>query len=601
MSDSKAIPQRSDIEEQHKWNLADLYENDEAWEADYQRVLDLIKSASKFTGHLSESPETMYECLHTRSELQIILSRLYQYSFLCKDLDNRVSKYQALNERAAALSAEAGAAFSFVEPELLALDETKLRQMADQFPKTDEYDFYVKELIRSKEHIRSEEVEEVLALSSLVTRGPDAIFSMLDDADIKYPSVKDEDGHEVQLTKQRVVKLLESSDPRVRKDAHNAFYSVYRDHTNTLGASLASAVNTDLFYIKTRKYETCLESALDGNNIPLDVYHSLIETTEKNLDGLHAYVELRRRLLKLDKIHSYDMVCPLFPDEDYEVSWDDAVRQTLEATVPLGDEYQKNLKAAFDSRWVDVWETEGKGSGAYNSHTYSEHPFVLMNYSNTVDNMFTLAHEMGHAMHSHLTNHTQPFPKSHYSIFVAEVASTLNEGLLLNYLLKKGADDGQRLYLLNRAIDNAAGTFFNQILYGHFELDIHTEVEQGGALSPDLMTKLWRDLTQKYFGPGFTVDDLTPLKWSRIPHFYHSFYVYQYATSFAASQAILDKFLGGDNALIEKYLTMLRAGASDYPIELLKICGIDMTKPAPIEATLKLFAEQVAEVDRLTS
>jgi len=601
MSDSKAIPQRSDIEEQHKWNLADLYENDEAWEAEYRQVLDLIKSASKFTGHLSESPKTMYECLHTRSELQIILSRLYQYSFLCKDLDNRVSKYQALNERAAALSAQAGAAFSFVEPELLAIDEARLGEMAKKFPKTDEYDFYVKELIRSKEHIRSEEVEEVLALSSLVTRGPDAIFSMLDDADIKYPSVKDEDGHEVQLTKQRVVKLLESSDPRVRKDAHSAFYSVYRDHTNTLGASLASAVNTDLFYIKTRKYETCLESALDGNNIPLDVYHSLIETTEKNLDGLHAYVELRRRLLKLDKIHSYDMVCPLFPDEDYEVSWDDAVRQTLEATAPLGAEYQKNLKEAFDSRWVDVWETEGKGSGAYNSHTYSEHPFVLMNYSNTVDNMFTLAHEMGHAMHSHLTNHTQPFPKSHYSIFVAEVASTLNEGLLLDFLLKKVTDDGQRLYLLNRAIDNAAGTFFNQILYAHFELDIHTEVEKGGALSPDLMTKLWRDLTQKYFGPGFTVDDLSPLKWSRIPHFYHSFYVYQYATSFAASQAILDKFLGGDNALIEKYLTMLRAGASDYPIELLKICGIDMTKPAPIEATLKLFAEQVAEVYLLTS
>jgi len=491
MSDSKAIPQRADIEEQHKWNLADLYENDEAWEADYNRVLDLIKSAAKFSGRLAESPKTMYECLHTRSELQIILSRLYQYSFLCKDLDNRVSKYQALTDRAAALSAQAGAAFSFIEPELLAIDETKLRKMADQFPKTDEYDFYIKELIRSKAHIRSEEVEEVLALSSLVTRGPDNIFSMLDDADIKYPSVKDEDGNEVQLTKQRVVKLLESADPRVRKDAHAAFYSVYREHTNTLGASLASSVNTDLFYIKTRRYNSCLESALDGDNIPLDVYHSLIETTEKNLDGLHTYVELRKRLLKLDKIHSYDMMCPLFPDEDYEVSWDDAVRQTLEATVPLGTEYQKNLKAAFDSRWVDVWETEGKGSGAYNSHTYSAHPFVLMNYNNTVDNMFTLAHEMGHSMHSHLTNHTQPFPKSHYSIFVAEVASTLRSR--------------ERRRSLARPDDQAVARYDAEILRPrlHGRWSDAAQVVAGTAFLPFVLCLSVRDLVCRFTGdPG---------------------------------------------------------------------------------------------------
>lgn len=600
MTQVKTIPQRADIKEKHKWHLADLYENEAAWEADYQRALDLIEAASKFSGKLAESPQTMYDCLHTRSELQIILSRLYQYAYLNKDLDNRVSKYQALTERAAALSSQAGAAFSFVEPELLKLDEAELLKMAGQFPKTDEYDFYIKELIRSKEHIRSEEVEEVLALSSLVTRGPDSIFSMLDDADLKYPSVKDEDGNEVQLTKQRVIKLLESSDPRVRKDTHEAFYSVYRDHTNTLGASLVSAANTDLFYTKTRHYDSCLHAALDGNNIPLKVYHSLIETTEKSLDGIHAYVALRKRLLKLEKIHSYDMFCPLFPEQDYEVSWNDALRQVLEATTPLGEEYQKNLITAFENRWVDVWETEGKGSGAYNSHTYSAHPFVLMNYNNTVDNMFTLAHEMGHAMHSHLTNNTQPFPKSHYSIFVAEVASTLNEGLLLDYLLKKVTDDDQRLYLLNRAIDNAVGTFFTQILYAHFEVDIHSEIEKGGALSPDMMTGMCRDLTQKYYGPDFTVDDLTPLKWSRIPHFYNSFYVYQYATSFAASQAILTRFLGGETGLIERYLQMLRAGGNDYPIELLKICGVDMTGPAPIEATLKLFAEQVAEVERLT-
>ena len=480
MPETKNIPQRQEIADKHKWNLADIYADDSAWEADYQKAKGLIAQARQFAGKLAESPKTAYACLNTRSELQIILSRLYQYAFLNKDLDNRVSKYQALTDRAASLSSEAGAAFAFVEPELLQIDEANLHQMASQFPKTDEYDFYIRELIRSKKHIRSEEVEEVLAQSSLVTRGPDAIFSMLDDADIKYPKVKDEQGNEIQLTKQRAIKLLESTDPRVRRETHEAFYSAYRDHTNTLGASLASSVNADLFYVKTRKYESCLQSALDGNNIPLDVYHSLIATTEKNLSGMHQYIRLRKRLLKLDQIHSYDMFCPLFPEQDYEVPYDDAVRQVIESAAPLGDEYGKQLRHAFHHRWVDVWETQGKGGGAYNSHSYTVHPFVLMNYNDTVDNFFTLAHELGHAMHSNLTCAAQPFSKSHYSIFVAEVASTLNEGLLLEYLLKRTTDEKQRLYLLSRAVDNAVGTYFNQVLYAHFELDIHTEVEKGG-------------------------------------------------------------------------------------------------------------------------
>ena len=601
MPETKAIPQRNNIDEKHKWNLGDLYADDSAWEKDYEQARRLIEKAPSYSGKLHESPSLMYECLQIRSQLGIIISRMYQYAYLNKDLDNRVSKYQALTERAAVLSAQAGAAFSYVEPELLKIEETGLLEMAAQFPKTDEYDFYFKELIRSKAHIRSEEVEEVLAHASIVTRGADSIFSMLDDADIKYPSIKDENGNEVQLTKQRAARFLESSDPRVRQDTHEAFYKPYEEHRNALGASLAASVNSDLFYIKTRHYDSCLEASLDGNNIPTAVYHSLLETTEKNLEGLHHYVALRKRLLTLAKVHTWDMICPLFPDQDYEVEYDEAVKQTLEAVRPLGEEYGKTMKNAFGSRWVDVWETEGKGSGAYNSHSYTAHPFVLMNYNNTVDNMFTLAHEMGHAMHSHLTNNTQPFEKSHYSIFVAEVASTLNEGLLLDYLLKQADDRGKKLYLLNRAVDNAVGTFFNQVLYAHFELDIHTMVEKGGALSPDTMTDRWRELTELYMGPEFEIDPATPLKWSRIPHFYNSFYVYQYATSFAASSAILTRFLKGETGLIDQYLTMLRAGGSDYPIELLKICGVDMTTPAPVEAMLQLFAEQVAEIDRMTS
>ncbi|RKX27526.1 MAG: oligoendopeptidase F, partial [Candidatus Zixiibacteriota bacterium] len=462
---AKSIPQRDQIDDKHKWNLTDIYTDDKAWEDDFGKARGMIEKAKQFAGKLAESPATTYDCLKTRSNLNIILARLYQYAHLNRDLDNRVSKYQEMTERAAVLASLARAAFAFVEPELLKIDEKKLLEMAGQFEKTDEYDFYIKELIRSKAHVRSEEVEEILAMSATVARGPDTIFTMLDDADLKYPSIKDEKGEEVQLTKQRFSKFLESSDRRVRADAHNAFYSSYKDHVNTTGASLSSSVNKDVFYSRARRYDNCLHAALDGYDIPLDVYRSLIKTTENSLDGLHKYATLRKRLLKIDDIKPYDMVCPLFPDEHYEVAYDDAVSQVMVAVEPLGKKYCSDLRAAFNSRWIDVYETEGKGSGAYSYGTYTVHPYVLMNYDGTVNNMFTLAHEMGHAMHSRLSTTTQPYPKAQYSIFVAEVASTLNEGLLLDYLLKKVEKTGQQLYLLNRAIDNAVGTFFHQILY----------------------------------------------------------------------------------------------------------------------------------------
>jgi oligoendopeptidase F len=593
-------PNRAEIDPKYTWNLSDIFPNDNAWEAAYNRAEELLAKAPQYQGKLAESAQTLFDCLELQSELGKLLLSLHQYAYLNKDLDNRVSKYQEMTERSAMLGSRAGTAFSFVEPELLAMDEKRLLAMELQFPKRDLYDFYFRDMIRSKEHVRSHEVEEILAMASLVARGPDSVFTMLDDADMSYPSVRDENGNEIKLTKQRFAKLIESSDGRVRREANAGFYSSYKSHLNTIGATLASTVNKDVFFTRVRKYESCLHRALDAHNIPVSVYHALLDTTEAHITALNSYTRARKRILKLDEIYPYDMLCPLFPQADYDVKYDDAVKGVLDAIKPLGDKYRDVLSKGFASRWVDVFETEGKGSGAYSWGNFSVHPYVLMNYNDTVDNMFTLAHEMGHAMHSHLSNAAQPFQKAQYSIFVAEVASTLNEGLLLAHLLHKAADKTEKLYLLNRYLDNTMGTFFHQVMYARFELMIHDRVEHGEALSPDYLTELWGNLTRKYYGPDISMDEFSPLKWSRIPHFYNMFYVYQYATSYAASQAILTKFLNGEPGIIEKYLKMLSSGGRDYPIELLKICGVDMTTPEPVLATLNRFAEQVAQMEKLT-
>lgn len=598
---SKAIPTRTDMREEDKWDVTVLYKSDEDWENDFKKAGELIKQAASYSGKLNTSPKLLYECLESRSGLSLIGNNLYQYAKLNQDLDNRVSKYQAMTERAAMLGAQADAAFSFVEPELLKIEDDKLTEMAAQFPKTDVYDFYVEELIRSREHIRSTEVEEILAQAQMIARGPDSIFSKLDDADIKYASIKDEKGNDVQLTKQRFARFMESPDQRVRRDAYCTFNKVYEEHINTLGASLSATLNKDVFYAGARRYESCLHMALDAGNIPVSVYNSLIESTESDLSALHKWMEICRKMLRIEKIYPYDVYCPLFPEQNFEVPYDEAVKEVLSAMAPLGEKYCKTLENAFASRWVDVYETEGKTSGAYNWGNYQNHPFVLMNYNNSVDNMFTLAHELGHALHSFMSCRKQPYPKHQYTIFVAEVASTLNEGLLLQYLLKKSPDRKMKLFLLNRHILNTLGTFFHQILYAHFELMVHEKVEKGDAISPDLANELWEELTAKYYGPAVTMDEYTKYKWARIPHFYNMYYVYQYATSYAASQAILDKFNAGEAGIIDKYLDLLSSGGSDYPINQLKKCGVDMTTPEPVKATLKLFAEQVDEVERLTS
>ncbi|MBD3170483.1 MAG: oligoendopeptidase F [candidate division Zixibacteria bacterium] len=600
-TDASTIPQRGDIEEQYKWKLEDIYKSEEDWEAEYKRAQGLIARAKEFTGKLADSAELLYECLSIRTDLHRIVHNLFQYAKLNQDLDNRVSKYQAMTERAVVLDSQISAAYSFVEPELNGVEDSKLRELAGKFPKTDEYDFYIEDLIRSRAHIREQEVEEVLAQASVISRGPFNSFTMLDDADLKYPKIKDEDGNELQLTKQRVSKIMsESQSQDVRQAAHEGLHGAYKEHINTLGALIGSSVNKDVFYSRVRRFESSLHQALFAHNIPVEVYHKLLDTTEANLAPLHKWMKVRKKILKLDTLYPYDTYCQLFPEQSYEVPYEEAVHEVIKAVEPLGKEYNDALKKAFENRWVDVYETEGKGSGAYSWGNFDAHSYVLMNYNDTINNMFTLAHEMGHALHSHFSNKAQPFAKSHYATFVAEVASTLNEGLLLQRLLKKADDDKKKLFLLNRQIDNTFGTFFNQVFFARFELWLHETVENGGALSPDMINEKWEGLTRQYYGPEVTIDDYSKYKWARIPHFYMTYYVYQYATSYAASQAILAKFLSGEEGIIPKYLELISSGGKDYPIELLKNCEVDMTTPDPVNATLKLFSEQVDEVDSLT-
>jgi oligoendopeptidase F len=525
---------------------------------------------------------------------------LYQYAKLSQDIDNRVSRYQAMTSQAAMVMSEAQAAFAFIEPELLQIEDERLREFGGKFPKTDEYDFYLEELIRSRKHIRSTEVEELLAQSAMMARGPDSIFTVLNDADIEYPSISDEDGNKVRLSKQRFIKFLESNDRRVRRDAHSGFMSAYKSHLNTIGAAYSTSVDKDIFFARARRYESCLHDSLDENNIPVTVYHSLIETTESNLEILHKYLAVRKKILGLDTLYPYDMYNPLFPDQNFEIEYENAMDEILNGCRPLGEKYGEILSQAFGDHWIDVYETEGKSGGAFSWGNYACHPFVMMNYNNTIRNMFTLAHEMGHAVHHYLSSQVQPFPKAQYSIFVAEVASTLNEALLQKYMLDKTDDKMMKLFLLNRHIDNTFTTFFHQVFYAHFELKAHELVENGGALSPDKACKIFEELSAKYYGPTVTIDDDTKYKWARIPHFYRTYYVFQYATSYAASQAIFSGIQEGDKKMIPAYLELLSSGGNDHPIEQLKKCGVDMTSPEPIMATLKLFSEQVDEIDRLT-
>lgn len=596
---SGQVPQRADIDGRYKWRLDDIYASDAEWREDFDKVKEMIPGIAHWQDKLSESGQTLCECFQHRDETSILFQKLYLYAHLKLDEDNRDSTYQSMTDEVAALSTRYAEASSYMTPEIMAISDERMEEMYSEHEPLELYRHHLNEMRRMRDHILSPEEERLMALAGNITRGPSQVFRMIDDADLQFGDVTDDDGNRIKLTKQRYRDLLESPRREVRKEASEVFTEGYKVFLNTLGASLSASVYKDLFYARARKYDTCLSAALDGDNIPVKTYRNLTNAVQNNLGVLHRYVSLRRQILNLDEIYTYDMYVPLVPDAKIKIKYDDAVDRILAGLWPLGEEYHEDLTQAFESGWIDVYETEGKGSGAYSWGTYAVHPYVLMNYNDTLDNMFTLAHEMGHAMHSFYSKKHQPYVYSGHSIFTAEVASTANEALLMHHLLDRTESDNEKAYLLSYQLQSVVGTFFTQVMYSTFEDRIHQDVEAGRPLSQEHFRNTYRDINQAFWGDELKMPELSDMHCLRIPHFYRAFYVYQYATSFAASAMIAERLLRGDVDQQSRYLDFLKAGESKYAIDILKDAGVDMTSPEPVEAVVRLFAQLLDQLEEL--
>ncbi len=595
----KKLPSRSEIKVEDTWKLEDIFASDDAWEKEFEEVKALIPQMEKFKGKLGESAQTLYDALQEQDELTMRVSKLYTYAHMRYDQDTTNSFYQGLNDRIKTLYTQIASALSYVTPEILSIEESKIKQYMAEHKELKLYAHALDEITRERPHILSESEEALLAQASEVLGSSSNTFGMLNNADLEFPSIKDENGEEVEITHGRYIRFLESSARRVREEAFKAVYETYGKFKNTFASTLSGTVKKDNFSARVRHYNSARHSALSTNNIPEEVYDNLVKTVNDNLHLLHRYIDLRKKVLGIEELHMYDLYTPLVKDVKMEVTYEEAKDYILKGLKPLGEDYLNVLKEGFENRWVDVHENKGKRSGAYSSGTYGTNPYILMNWQDNVNNLFTLAHEFGHSVHSYYTRKTQPYPYGDYSIFVAEVASTCNEALLNDYLLKTIDDEKQRLYLLNHYLEGFRGTVFRQTMFAEFEHDVHVRAQNGEPLTPELLTKLYYDLNKKYFGDNLVIDEEIGLEWARIPHFYYNYYVYQYATGFSAAAALSKQILEEGDAAVERYVGFLKSGSSDYPIEVLKKAGVDMTTSQPIEEALAVFEEKLTEMERL--
>ena len=595
------IPTRDEIDVEDTWDISSLYASDEAWEHDVARINDeLMPALERLQGTLHDGAQALLKVFKTQEALSMVMEQVLVYAALRSDEDTTNAHYQTLDERASNLYTRVAAAASWIDPEMLTLSDEQLRGYLASEPHLANYQRVIEEVIRMRPHVRSQEVEALLAQASDVTRGASTTFSMFNDADLKFPSIEDENGNTVEVSQSRYVPLLENSDQRVRCDGFMSIHGTYRKFRNMLAANYATNVRGNIFYARAHGYASVLESKLKPNDIPLDVYHNLISTVHANLPKLHRYIALRKRVLKLDQIHAYDLFTPLSTAKQPKISFDHAASTILTSMKPLGNDYGAILGNGLESRWIDRYENKGKRSGAYSWGAYTSQPFVLMSYQDNLNSMFTLAHELGHSMHSYLTRQTQPYHYGHYTLFVAEVASTLNEALLAEHILNTSDDADLRLQLVTQQIDDIRSTMLRQTLFAEFELEAHSMAERGEALTADNLSALYIKLIKQYYGEGLTIDPELDIEWARIPHFYRAFYVYQYATGISAALALTDKILTEGEPAAHDYLNFLRGGSSQSSIELLRGAGVDMTTPDPIQRAMNRFDDLTTKLEELT-
>ncbi len=595
---SERIPNRADITAEHKWRLEDIYATDEAWEQDLQKAKSAAETIAGYKGLLCTDAKKLLEYLRYDDELTVLLENLINYCQRRSDEDTRDAKYQDMVLRSEGVLVELSSASSFVTPEILSIPDDTMDEFYKTCPDMELYRLCLDRVRRKREHILSEAEERIMAISGEMSGSPDTIFSMFNDADLKFPDAVDKDGNPHQVTHGSFIPLMQSEDRVLRKSAFESLYHVYESYKNTSAAVLAAQTKTLSFRAKARKYGSTLEAALSSTEVPVSVYKQLIEAVHKNLPYMHRYVRLRKKLLGVEELHAYDLYCPIVADVDMKITFEQAKQEVYDSLAPMGDAYRAIYKEGCENGWIDVYENEGKRSGAYSAGA-RVHPYVLLNHKDTLNCEFTLAHEMGHAIHSYLSNKTQPVCYADYVIFVAEVASTCNESLLMQHLLKTTTDKKRRAYLINYFLEQFRTTLYRQTMFAEFELMINEKTERGEGLTAEVMCEMYRDLNLKYYGEDIVIDRELDMEWARIPHFYYNYYVYQYATGYAAAIALSQRILREGEAAVKDYIGFLSGGCSADPITLLKGAGVDMTSEKPVNDALAMFNTLLDEMEQL--